>query len=270
MTRALATAIMIALLACLPAGGCGDGGDGDDDGNGDGETAPDVPPEADAPDVPDIPGDQQDTGDIEAEAPPDAPDTVDVPPDDATGTQLAGWWVWAQEVENGEVILTINHEDMIVKVGPSGWDGCPDGIICTHYGIYKFAFDASGFVHFIHNVNTSSDFQYEGTTTVDGELVAYSFNEHFSCAHPDINDTEVRTGFFIARIVDGNLWVSVSGFGGDPQFFSEPPVDPQRWVVYRPITQEEFETTYMIRLCQAPTDDGCHPDCFPESYGTMG
>ena len=68
---------------------------------------------------------------------------------------------------------------------------------------------------------------------------------------------------------EGNLAVSVSGFNGSLQFFSEPPVDPQLWVIYRPISLDDYENTYMIRVCMAANDDDCHPDCFPEKYGTM-
>jgi hypothetical protein len=45
--------------------------------------------------------------------------------------------------------------------------------------------------------------------------------------------------------------------------------DPQLWVTYRPISLDDYENTYMIRDCMAANDDDCHPDCFPEKYGTM-
>ncbi len=179
---------------------------------------------------------------------------------------LSGHWLWYQQVEAGQVVLTIEEADLQV----ADWPGCPQGIICTHYGIRKFDFEPSGAVAYIYNVTTSSDFEYEGTFSVADDLVSYSFDTHFSCAHPDINDTDTRAGYFRYRAQDGNLWVSVTGFDGDLPFSSQPPDSPDRWIVFRPVTPEDYASRYMIRLCQAATDDGCHPHCFPESYGTWG
>ncbi len=48
-----------------------------------------------------------------------------------TDGDLVGHWVWAQHVEGTDTILTITDEDLAV----GDWEGCPSGIICTHYGI---------------------------------------------------------------------------------------------------------------------------------------
>src|SRR5262245_53390450 len=76
---------------------------------------------------------------------------------------IAGYWVWTKQIENDQVALEITDADMEPKVGPSGWAGCPDGILCTHYGIQKVAFGETGKLHYQHNVFTSSDFQTLGT-----------------------------------------------------------------------------------------------------------
>jgi len=181
--------------------------------------------------------------------------------------EVAGTWLWAQEVENGSVVRTITDADMVPEVGSSGWPGCPDGIICTHYGIQKLDFGADGAVHFINNVTTSSDFHKKGSYAVSGDLITFTFTENFSCAHPDQRDTERRLGAMRWKIQDGNLWLSVTGFGSSYPFFDAPPENPTRWVVFRPISFEDWDNRYMIRLCQAATPDGCHPDCFPERFG---
>jgi hypothetical protein len=261
---AAALALAPAAVACGP-----DGPEGELDGETDADAPGDAPDTETGVDA----ADGWDDGPADAPADSDASDDVpadpDLEPDGPALNPLLGAWVWAEQIEGGETVLTITHEDMIVKVGPDGWPDCPSGIICTRYGIRKLKFDEDGSLTYIHNVHTSSDYQFKGTYTVDGDLVSYSFDEHFSCAHPDVNDTELRSGFFRFRVEEGNLAVSVSGFSGSLQFFSEPPTDPQMWVSYRPISQDDYDNTYMIRVCMAADDADCHPDCFPEKYGTM-
>lgn len=183
----------------------------------------------------------------------------------ATGVDaLTGYWAWYQQVEAGAVTLTITDEDLVV----GDWPGCPSGIICTHYGIRKLHFGPADELFYIHNVPTSSDYQYPGSYAAAGDLVSYTFTEHFSCAHPNESDTETRTGHFRYRIEEGNLWVSVTGFSGHLPFFDEPPEAPDRWIVFRPISEADYAERYMIRVCVAASDEDCHPGCFPEKYGT--
>jgi hypothetical protein len=180
---------------------------------------------------------------------------------------IAGYWLWAQEVENDAVVRTITDADMVPQIGSTGWPGCPDGIICTRWGIQKFELGGDGLAQFIHNVHTSSDFHKKGTYAVAGDLVTFTFTENFSCAHPDQRDTNRRVGYARWKMVGDALWLGVTGFDSSYPFFDAPPAAPTRWVVFRRIDFEDYDNRYMIRLCQAPTDDQCHPDCFPERTG---
>ncbi len=89
------------------------------------------------------------------------------------------------------------------------------------------------------------------------------------CAHPNVNDTEVRDGHFRYKFLAGNLWVSARSFTGELPFYDEPPEAPDQWIVFRRVSEEDYNNKYMIRVCVG-TDDECHPDCFPEKYGTWG
>ncbi len=171
---------------------------------------------------------------------------------------VEGYWLWYQQIEDDQMVLQIEEEDLQID----DWPGCPNGIICTHYGIMKLAFGATGRGHFIYNVMTSSDYQTPGQYTVDGDLINYVGSERFSCAHPDQDDQTERDRYTRVQLVDGNLWVAVTGFQGFQLPFSdEPPTDPNRWIVFRPISQQDFYGKYMIRVCQGSPNNPCHPDC---------
>lgn len=187
--------------------------------------------------------------------------------DDGPEGLPVGSWLWIRQVEDGAVVLEITEADLETRVGSSGWPGCPDGIICTHYGIDKLQVAADGAARWIRNVTTSSDFEYFGSVSAAGDLLHFRFDDHFSCAHPDVRDTELRELFARHRIDDdGNLWLSVTSLTGELPFAASEPVDPQRWLVFRPITAAEFDDDYAIRLCQAASDDLCHAACFPERW----
>jgi hypothetical protein len=180
----------------------------------------------------------------------------------------SGHWLWSVELEDEAVVRSITDADMVTAVGPSGWPGCPDGIICTRWGIQKLSLSEDGRVHLIHNVFTSSDFHLKGSYAVDGDLYTFTFQERFSCAHPDQVDQETRVRYARWKVVDGDLHLSVAAFDSSDSFATTPPESPTRWLALRPVTAEAFENRYMIRLCQAATPDGCHPDCFPERFGS--
>jgi hypothetical protein len=171
---------------------------------------------------------------------------------------VEGYWLWYQHIEDDQLVLQIEDEDL--QIG--NWPGCPNGIICTHYGIMKLAFGSNGLAHFIFNVMTSSDYQTPGTYTLAGDMLNYVGTERFSCAHPNEDDQTERDRFTPVQLVDGNLWVGVTGFQGfQLPFFEQPTTDPTRWIVFRPISQADFYGKYMIRVCQALPNDPCHPDC---------
>jgi len=255
------TAVGFALLALLTVAACDDGTADDDALEDATETGADADADAD--------------GDVGADADADADGDVgadaDVEPDaadDAGGGELpVGSWLWVRQVEDGTVVLEITEADLQTQVGPSGWEGCPSGIICTHYGIDKLQVEAGGVTKWIRNVVTSSDFEYFGSVSATGDLLHFRFDDHFSCAHPDVRDTELRERFSRYRIDgDGLLWLSVTSLTGELPFATSEPADPSLWLVFRPITAAEFDDDYAIRLCQAATDDECHPACFPERW----
>lgn len=177
----------------------------------------------------------------------------------ASGVDVEGYWLWVQHIEDDEVVLQIDEEDLQIS---SQWEGCPSGIICTHYGIMKLAFGPTGQAHYIYNVTTSSDYQTPGTYSVDGDMLHYASSERFSCAHPNQDEQTESDRYAPVQLVDGNLWVGVTGFQGyQPPLFDEPTTEPTRWIVFRPISQAEFYGQYMIRVCQPLPDDPCHADC---------
>jgi hypothetical protein len=179
-------------------------------------------------------------------------------------SSIEGYWVWTRQVENGAVTLEITDADLEAKVGSSGWEGCPDGIICTHYGIHKVAFGGNGRLHQQHNVFTSSDYQTLGTWADGGAGVAtYERQAQFSCAHPEEVNADVVAGSFDYKIDDGELWIAVSGFFGFA--FADVEGEPTSWIVYKPVTHDDYYGKYMIRVCQPHDGFECHEGCFDPS-----
>lgn len=167
----------------------------------------------------------------------------------STGDGLEGYWIWTQKVEDGQVIA----DSLDGPWSENGW--------------MKLAFGPTGKAHFHFNVPTGSDYQTPGTYVVNGNIVNYVGQEHYSCAHPDQVDTEERNRYFQFKFEDGLLWASQTGFQGyDLPFASEPPQAPARWVTYRRLTQDEYYHQYMLRICQpTATAPECHPDCTSQS-----
>jgi hypothetical protein len=182
----------------------------------------------------------------------------------APATEIDGYWVWTRQIEDGAVTLEVTDADMEPRVGSSGWPGCPDGILCTRYGIHKVAFGENGRLHQQHNVMTSSDFQTLGTWADQGAgLGGFERQEQYSCAHPDSVNADVVPGAFRYRVEAGELWVSVNGFFGFA--FSDPGVEPTTWLVYKPVSREDYYDRYMIRVCQPFDEFTCHEACFDDS-----
>lgn len=182
----------------------------------------------------------------------------------AAPSSIEGYWVWTRQVENGAVTLEITDEDMEGRVGPSGWEGCPQGILCTHHGIHKVAFGSNGRLHQQHNVFTSSDYQTLGTWSDGGDGVgSFERQEQFSCAHPEQVNADVVAGTFDYQLENGELWIAVSGFFGFA--FADAEGEPTSWIVYKPVSHDDYYGKYMIRVCQAHDGFECHEGCFDTS-----
>lgn len=177
---------------------------------------------------------------------------------------VTGYWVWTKHIENDAVILEVTDADMEPKVGPTGWPGCPEGILCTRYGIQKVAFGETGALHYQINVTTSSDFQTLGTwgNAADGHGELERTGQ-FSCAHPEQVNADVVPGGFRYEFVDGELRLGAADFGGFPLY--DDGTEPTRWIAYKAVTREEYYGKYMIRVCQPHDGIECHEGCFDES-----
>ncbi|MCC7535334.1 MAG: hypothetical protein IT379_03940, partial [Deltaproteobacteria bacterium] len=116
---------------------------------GDATTPPPPPGDAGTPPPP-PPDDGGPTGDDMGIVPP-----TDAGPSPTGAEALAGYWVWKQTIEGGAVTLEITEADLMWRVGPTGWDGCPAGISCTNHGIHSVAFALdSDRAHYSHRVVT--------------------------------------------------------------------------------------------------------------------
>ncbi|MDQ3032047.1 MAG: hypothetical protein M3Y87_06500 [Myxococcota bacterium] len=195
----------------------------------------------------------------------DASSTTDLDATTPSGSAaLEGYWVWKETREDGAVRTEISEEDLEWMVGPTGWEGCPEGISCTEHGIHVVAFASGGRAHYVHRVTTGSDTQHPATFTVEGDLLEYHRTEQFSCAHPP-GGSEANAGDFYARFrrEADDLWLSVSGFSGLPFESSVPDAAPSRWIVFRPITQADFHGRYDHPYCGAARKGvpACHDLC---------
>ena len=178
---------------------------------------------------------------------------------------LTGYWVWTKQIDGGQVILEVTDADMEPKVGASGWPGCPDGILCTHYGIHKVAFGATGRFHYQLNVSTSSDFQtlggWSGGANGHGTFERFA---QFSCAHPEQLSTDMVPGGFRHEMVDGELRIGVTDFGSSFPFYDDG-TEPTRWIAYKLVSREDYYGKYMIRVCQPHDGYECYEACFDDS-----
>jgi hypothetical protein len=182
----------------------------------------------------------------------------------ADANPLHGYWIWAQKITNGVVSLEITEADLVWKVGPTGWEGCPTGIICLHYGSRLVAFDdASNRAHFVKRVTTGSDFQSAGTYAVDGSIISFTKEDYFSCAHPASDAPASGVEYTWFKRVGDYLWLSVAD-DGVPPFHSVPPaLEPTNWIVFRRITKEDFHRRYSLSYCGAARDNvpSCNASC---------
>jgi hypothetical protein len=182
------------------------------------------------------------------------------PPPPPPPSSPAGYWLLWKRMDGGKVTFTVTDADMVKKVGSTGWPGCPNGIICTRYGIWKLALGAaSKKLHYMRNVKTSSDYQQVGTYTFKNKLVTYQRKETFSCAHPSPTSAAPKTLYFRYKFAGKNvLWTT--------SFSTNVPLAaPTKWAIYRRISKQSYYSKYMIRICQAKLGMTCNPGCFSNS-----
>jgi hypothetical protein len=182
--------------------------------------------------------------------------------------ELRGYWVWEMRVE-GEMQLP-----------PADVDN----------GQMKLAFgDGNDKCHYIWNETTGSDFHTECTYTVDGDLATLTAPADpdataagYSCAHPDWTDWNDRPAVQYSRykFVGDRLWMGLNsywgGVNGDnasakrfPFWESQTQAeDLESWIVFMPVTREEWFTTYAISTtCQgAPELCAMWPGCGPGDH----
>jgi hypothetical protein len=252
LTRAMATVLLA--MGCIPVAGCSDDGSGSGgsggaaSGAGAASAASSGAGAAGATGAGASGGGGATTGGAGGDAP----------------AEVTGYWVWTKQIENDQVTLEITDADMEGKVGPTGWPGCPEGIICTRYGIHKVAFGETGALHYQHNVTTSSDFQTLGTwADASAGHGTLERTAQFSCAHPEQVNADVVPGGFRYQLVDGELRLGVTDFGSFPLY--DDGTEPTRWMAYKAVTRADYYGKYMIRICQPHDGFECHPGCFDDS-----
>lgn len=179
----------------------------------------------------------------------------DASPDGAA--DLAGYWVWKEVVDGTTVTTTITDEDMVWKLGPSGWPGCPTGVICTKYGIHVLYVNSDR-IHHMHRVVTGSDTQHYGSYNVDGDgLLTMAQEQLFSCAHPRDPATYPQPATLVARVkrIGDDLWIT-------PFADRDPGADAASWIVYRRTTQADAHGKYDHPFCGEAREGGtCHCLC---------
>ena len=184
---------------------------------------------------------------------------------------LRGHWVWTREVAAGTTRRAIASSDMIMAVGPRGWRGCPAQYVCTRYGIRALVIGEQGRFHEIHNVFTSSDFQYDGVLVLASPGVAQlALLHHYSCAHPSVVGDDRETRYVRFALRHDELWLGVDHLpGAELGYPSTPPRgEPTNWLVWRRVTRSEFYRKYLLRRCQpTPETPECDPGCFDDALG---
>jgi hypothetical protein len=176
-----------------------------------------------------------------------------------TGTDaLRGYWVWEQRVDG-----------TAVQTGP------------VDKGQMKLAFGTgNNKCHYIWNETTGSDFHTECTYSLTGNLVTFSAKADpdrtaagWSCAHPTWTSWNDRPAIQYARykFVGDRLWIGVNSYWGGvkggntsckrfPFWESEGQArTTESWIVYKPVTRQEWYTKYAISTrCQ-----GSAAECAP-------
>lgn len=180
--------------------------------------------------------------------------------------ELVGYWLWKQVVHEGKVTTEITEDDLVFKYDADGdpsnnppgstWEGCPQGVVCTHYGLMRFAFGADGRFFYTKNVTTSSDFGVAGVFSVEGPVVKATIGESWSCAHPPGGSTgQSAPGFVRYKRVGADLWLALGALG---DLASTPPdvsVEPADWIVLRSVSEADFNFRYNVDACPCINGD---------------
>lgn len=179
----------------------------------------------------------------------------DGPPD---GELPVGYWVWTA-VEGPAGRRAITPEDLVPRVGPAGYEGCPEDYLCTRHGIRSLAIGPRGGFHYVANVFTSSDFQHHGSIS----SVEVRIDERWSCAHPGWRSRprEARQVHYERRAGTVRFAIDPSIRGGGWPFASQP---TGTWWVFREISRSAYYANVLLRLCQPTPGHACAPGCFSE------
>ncbi len=169
-----------------------------------------------------------------------------------------GYWVWSA-IESPAGGLTIAPGDLVPRVGPDGYEGCPESYVCTRHGIRSLAIGPRGGFHYVANVFTSSDFQHHGSISVDQVRI----DERWSCAHPDWRSQPREARQVHYELRDGALRFAIdpSVRGGGWPFA---PVPTGTWWIFRQVPRSAYYANVLLRLCQPSPGHACAPGCFSE------
>ena len=197
---------------------------------------------------------------MRGDAPPRRYDPKRVPTD---GALPVGYWVWEAIERDGEETLRITDADLNARVGPDGWEGCPDRFVCTRHGIRSLAIGPTGAFHYSANVFTSSDFQHHGSLAGDDARIS----RRFSCAHPQWRSTPHVTASIRCHHKGDRLRVAVDPAvrgGGWP--FTER--DTGAWWTFRAVSRAAYYDRVLLRLCQPVRGHACDPLCYSTALVT--
>ncbi|HBQ12068.1 MAG: hypothetical protein RLO52_04735 [Sandaracinaceae bacterium] len=166
-----------------------------------------------------------------------------------------GHWIWSAAIEGDEMVTRITPSDLVTKVGPTGWPGCPPGIVCTRHGVRSLVFGEDGTFLYAAHPWTSSDFQQRGSW-IDG---AVQVDSSFSCAHPRWRAPPTPLTPVHAERRGARLWVAIGHDEDAPLPFAPRPTG--RWWVFRRVSRSRFAALFP-RLCQPEPSASCHWLCF--------
>eukprot|EP01090_Pellita_catalonica_P019533 TRINITY_DN668_c0_g1_i4.p1 TRINITY_DN668_c0_g1~~TRINITY_DN668_c0_g1_i4.p1 ORF type:complete len:478 (-),score=47.31 TRINITY_DN668_c0_g1_i4:8-1441(-) len=162
-------------------------------------------------------------------------------------TPLEGFWLFT-EVQNAEFTATkvIPASDVCTCFNC----GCPSGITCLKSGgINKIVFDGENSWRYFSNVQTGSDFNNGGTYRRIGSVVEFTQTRAWSCAHAkkkpaSYDDVKAPVYSRFSEIGSNiRLW-------SKSKWNSKPAVATTEYILYAPVTEEDFYSKYHLTSCQ--------------------